>query len=1014
MLTVAATLPAAGLSALTAQAANAATPEKIGTAPMLPHGAVRAGVTADTTTLKLDVELRPRDPAALAQFVQGVSDPHSAMYKHYLARGEFASVFGPTPATIQAVSGELRAEGLTPGTVSEDGLTIPVTTTVAKAATAFHTGFANYRLAGHTVYANTAAPEMSSAVAGDITGIVGLTNVQLVHRIGQTARKVGQASAVGSAAVTPKAKGAQFCSSIRDNLATNQFIDGQNYWEPQALSGSTVYNTQAMYGNYGDTGQGVTVGLFELEPFDVTDVNNYKSCFGVNPSVSAVNVDGGPAGVASPDTGLGFESTLDIEMVAGMAPGASILVYQGPDATPPAGAPGATDQDVINTYSAMINQDRAQVISTSWGGCDTDILAGDPGFLTSESNLFSVAAAQGQSIVAAAGDSGSTDCFPDGDPANDTVLNTDDPASQALVTAVGGTSLVGTTNPVMSTWNNPDLPDGTTAGATGGGVAIATQLTGAANYQAGIQAPGYTNACNAPDGSFCRQVPDVAAMADPEQGYLMVFGHPSATIIDLWVIGGTSAAAPLWGAIAALADAGNACAANGPAGFLNPALYQHQNAMTDVTTGNNDLPDSGYTGGLYVAGAGYDMTTGLGAPKTPSVVEAVCDTPTTAAGSSYHPVAPTRVLDTRSRIGVTTTTPIGAGKSIKLQLTGTHGIPTTGVTAVVLNVTATQPTAGGFFTVFPDGTPRPTSTNLNFSKGQTIANLVTVPVGKDGAIDIFNLAGTTHAVADLEGFYTTDTGSLYNAVAPVRVLDTRSANGVTTKTPIPANSAIKLQIAGTHGVPATGVTAVVLNVTAVTPSVGGFFTVYPDGTARPSASSVNFSKAQTIPNLVTVSLGSDGAVDIYNLAGTTHAVADLAGYYTTDGTGLKFHPSAPHRMVDTRNGTGVAVGQHTPIGANGTFGLPLQDTNGLGNLGPLGSAGAVVMNVTVTSPTVGGVLTVFPSNVAKPTVSNLNFSKGETIPNAVIVKAGSPFIDFNNLAGTTHVVVDLFGYFSAG
>ncbi len=635
--------------------------------------------------------------------------------------------------------------------------------------------------------------------------------------------------------------------------------------------------------------------------------------------------------------------------------------------------------------------------------------------------MFEEAAAQGQSLIAASGDSGSTDCF--GTTFDSSTLTVDDPASQPFVTGAGGTSMVGTGTPTLAAWNEPalppstDYPQGSPGAATGGGVSqIWTDTPG--DFHGGIMGAGYSNACAAPAGSVCRQVPDVAALADDREGFTTWYGFSTSDPADragIYFAGGTSLAAPLWAAITALADSSTACAANGPAGFLNTALYQNPTAMRDVTTGNNDVLDSGFTGGLYQAGPGYDLTTGLGTPNAPAVVEVLCNTVPTSAGSSFVPVAPVRVLDTRNRIGVPGTTPIPANTAIKLQLTGTHGVPAGGVTSVVLNVTATGSTAGGDFTVFPDGTPRPATSNLNFSKNETIPNLVTVPVGKDGAVDIYNLAGTTHAVADLEGYYTTDAGSLYDPVTPVRVLDTRNAIGIPTRTPIGANKSIKLQIAGTHGVPATGATAVVLNVTATASTAGGDFTVFPDGTARPTASNLNFTKNETIPNLVTVQLGSDGAVDIYNLAGTTHAVADLAGYYTGTGTGLKFHSSAPHRLVDTRNGTGVATGQHTPIGANGTFSLPLTDVHGLGNLGPLGAAttGALALNVTVTAPTVSGsVLTVFPSGVAKPGVSNLNYSAGETIPNAVLTPTKGTSINFTNLAGTTQVVVDLFGYFS--
>jgi hypothetical protein len=435
--------------------------------------------------------------------------------------------------------------------------------------------------------------------------------------------------------------------------------------------------------------------------------------------------------------------------------------------------------------------------------------------------------------------------------------------------------------------------------------------------------------------------------------------------------------------------------------------------LNDVTTGNNVLPDSGYTGNLYSAATGYDLTTGLGTPKTPQVVEALCDSKAGSAGSSFVAAGPTRVLDTRNRIGVTTTTPIPANTAISLQVTGDNNVPSTGVTAVVLNVTATASTAGGYLTLYPDQTARPTASNLNFLAGATTPNLVTVPVGADGRIDIYNLAGTTHVIADLAGYYTTNTGSLYQPVTPTRVLDTRNAIGVPTTTPVAANSSISVQMTGADSVPASGVTAVALNVTATASTKGGYLTVYPDQTTRPTASNLNFTAGQTTPNLVTVPVGSNGRVDFYNLAGTTHVIADLAGYYTTAGGGLRFHPTAPHRLTDTRSGIGVASGQVVPIGAGKSYGVPLTDVNGLGNAGPLGTSGALVLNVVVTAPTVGGYVTVYPSGESRPGVSNLNFLKGQTVANAVLTPVDGTDVEFYNNNGTSQVVVDLFGYFAA-
>ena len=258
------------------------------------------------------------------------------------------------------------------------------------------------------------------------------------------------------------------------------------------------------------------------------------------------------------------------------------------------------------------------------------------------------------------------------------------------------------------------------------------------------------------------------------------------------------------------------------------------------------------------------------------------ETPQAASSTAlYAPVSPVRVLDTRNGTGGFSS-PVGAGKSIALQITGKNGVPATGVTAVVLNVTATGGTANSFVTAYPDGTTRPAEgSNLNFTKGETIPNLVTVPVGSDGKVDLFNNAGSVNLVADLQGYYTTSGGSGLATAGPVRVLDTRNGTGGFSS-PVGAGKSIALQITGSNGVPASGVTAVILNVTATGGTASSFVTAYPDGTTRPAqGSNLNFTKGETIPNLVIVPVGSDGKVDLYNNAGSVNLVADLFGYFVS-------------------------------------------------------------------------------------------------------------------------------------
>ncbi len=980
---VAITVAAIGVPALSA---NAAAPHRIGATPQVPRGAVRTGAPLGTATLHLDVELVPRDPTALTAFVHAVSDPKSPQYKHYLPKGQFDSLFGPTRATIDAVSARLRAAGLDPGPPTPDGLTIPVTTTVAAAGAAFGTGFASYRLAGgRVVFANTEAPALPATIAGDVTGVVGLDDI-VAHTADSTAARHLRTGTVGARA-TPHSAVPQACDQATAALG------GQDYWLPADLS--DAYDTGGLYGGYGDTGRNVTIGLLELENYSPSDIAAYQNCFGTDVSVTATPVDGGPSAPPSESSGVGRETALGIEAVAGLAPGASVEVYQGPDAAV------ATDADVLAVEQRMADDDTAQVLSIGWSACELDLLQADPTMIDAEAGVFSVAAAQGQTTIAASGDFGSTGCDSDPSSPDASRLSVDDPAGQVDVTAVGGTRMTGltTSGPItQSAWNDSEAP----ARATGGGVSTHSWLSGSANYQSGVTGAGYADACSAPSGATCRQVPDVAALADPFTGYVVAFGSSAPGGQDWWVLGGTSLAASLWAAIAALADASLPCAATGTVGLMNPGLYEHAGDLQDVATGGNVLAGSGYTGGLYPAGHGYDLTTGLGAPDAAALVEDLCASRGTAPASAYVSMAPERIMDTG-------TPGIGPGATAKLDFYGDPDngfVPDTGVTAVVLNVTAVDPTETGYLTVYPDGTPRPASSNLDFAADQVVPNLVTVQLGTDGFVDFYNHVGNVEVIADLEGYYTIlpSGASTYEPVTPERIMN-ETADG--------PGGHVVLPVAGHGGVPRTGVTGVIVNITETEPTDPSYLTVYPDATAQPFASNLNFAPGDTRANLVIVPVGSDGAINIFNHTGTVTVLADVEGYYTGGEAGLKFHATAPRRILDTRDGDGVAAGQATPIGGNSTLEFPVGDVNAVaGDSGPIASAGGVVLNVVATDPSKSSYLKVYPSNAGSPFVSNLDFAAGQTIANGVITGINGPDLTFYNHVGSVDVVADLFGYFS--
>ena len=381
-------------------------------------------------------------------------------------------------------------------------------------------------------------------------------------------------------------------------------------------------------------------------------------------------------------------------------------------------------------------------------------------------------------------------------------------------------------------------------------------------------------------------------------------------------------------------------------------------------------------------------------------------------GSFYTPVTPVRVLDTRKAIGVSTDTPVAADGVVKLKIAGVQGLPATGVTAVALNVTATDATKLGYIVAYPDGGARPDVSNVDFGANQNVANTVIVEVGSDGYVDLANQSsGTTDILADLQGYYSLDGTSGYNSVTQTRLLDTRRTAAV------PAGSTVKLYLGASY----PGITAAMLNVTAVDATGNGYLTAYPDGGSVPGTSNVNYLAGEVVPNEVVVQVGSDGDVDLANHgAGEVNILVDLSGYFTA-GAGEAFTPLTPLRYLDTRDGVGVVVGSSAPSEAepDQTTDLEVADVCPSSNcaneeLLPADAA-AIAGNVTVVSPTAIGYITVYPGGVSSaPITSVLNFTAGQQTQNAVTVGLGSARGDFNLLNGSkgdTQLIVDVFGYY---
>ncbi len=388
--------------------------------------------------------------------------------------------------------------------------------------------------------------------------------------------------------------------------------------------------------------------------------------------------------------------------------------------------------------------------------------------------------------------------------------------------------------------------------------------------------------------------------------------------------------------------------------------------------------------------------------------------PVSGPGGAYQPLTPARILDTRTTLGGHPAQ-LCAGQTMTLQVAGVGGAPS-GAYAAVMNVTATNTSAASYLTIYPADAPQPLASNLNWTAGATVANLVEVRLSPGGAVNIFDAAGHADVIADLAGWVsapsaTPGAAGLFNAVVPARLLDTRDGTGAP-RAALGAGSSIGLQVTGRSAVPSSGVAAVVLNLTATNVTALTYITAWPEGTARPTTSNLNPAAGQTLANRVIVKVGSGGRVDLFNAAGRTDLVADVTGWFT-DGSastsGRTFVGLTPYRILDTRYGTG---GLGTSLWPAQPVAVQVAGRGGVPAMNAATPPTAVVINVTVTGPTAASYLTVWPDGAAQPLASDLNWVAGQTIPNLLVVGLGSDGkLDLYSPFGYTDVLFDVLGWY---
>jgi hypothetical protein len=331
-------------------------------------------------------------------------------------------------------------------------------------------------------------------------------------------------------------------------------------------------------------------------------------------------------------------------------------------------------------------------------------------------------------------------------------------------------------------------------------------------------------------------------------------------------------------------------------------------------------------------------------------------------------------------------------------------------TAVVLNVTATNTTSVSWLTVWPTGATLPTASNLNWTGGQTVANLVYVALGTGGSVSFNNAAGSTDVIADLEGYFTpvgvTTAGELV-ALTPARITDTRTGSGLPNAgMHLGPGVTLTFQVAGAGGVPATGAAAVIFNATATNTTALSWLTCWPAGGTMPTASNLNWAAGGTTrANRASVALGTGGKVSCSNAGGTTDLIIDVNAYFTdATASGAQFTEEGPVRILDTRNGTG---GFSSKVGAGATIAVTVAGVGGVP-----ATAKAVMVNATAVNPTDLSWLTVYPDLTTEPTASDLNFMAGQVVPNLVVVKVGTDGkVAVTNAGGSTDIIFDVVGWF---
>jgi subtilase family serine protease len=580
-------------------------------------------LAAETPLVGMSLRFLPSaaQQAALDQLLVDLQDPSSPRFHQWITPQQYAAQFGLSSADIAKVTAWLTSQGFTVTGVAQGGTFVTFDGTVAQAQAAFSTSIHSLSVNGESHFANVTGlslPTAFAAVVGTVTGLHDFHPRPHLH-----------------------------ASVVQPNFTSS--VSGNHYLAPGDVA--TIYDVSPLLAN-SITGTGETIAVVGQVDISLADVAAFRSASNLTANPPITVHEGGDPGVAhncTPGGGTSCptpnlldlgESSLDVEWSGAMAPSASVLFVNGPDV-------------FANAMTQAIDLNLAPIISVSYGDCEA---AQGSSVLNSYNQLFKQANAQGQTILAATGDTGATDCDAKLETAATEGLAVDFPASSPYITGMGGTQFNGDLAAIGSgsTWSTTQYWNGTsgsdvissariyipeaawnettsTSGLAGGGGG-ASSFNAKPAWQVEAGASGMTSLV-LPDGA--RDVPDLALNAAVgHDAYLIcyngscVVGFRASAGGGLTVVGGTSCVAPVFAGMLALLEQKNSIA---KAGNINPLLYALGNNVTyynptttsvfhDVTSGSNaqpcaagtvECPASSLTLG-YNAGTGYDLATGWG------------------------------------------------------------------------------------------------------------------------------------------------------------------------------------------------------------------------------------------------------------------------------------------------------------------------------------------------------------------------------------------------------------------